>query len=101
MGDSSNGRAAAGSQANGTTSGPAPGKLRAGPHYKWLALSNTTLGMLAATANASIVIIALPAIFRGIKLNPLTPGNVELPALDADGVPGGVGRAGGHPGPAG
>ena len=48
-----------------------------GTHYKWLALSNTTLGMLAATVNASIVIISLPAIFRGIKLNPLTPGNVS------------------------
>jgi MFS family permease len=46
-------------------------------HYKWVALSNTTLGMLAATVNASIVIIALPAIFRGIHLNPLTPGNVS------------------------
>jgi MFS family permease len=46
-------------------------------HYKWLALSNTTLGMLAATVNASIVIISLPAIFRGIKLNPLTAGNVS------------------------
>ena len=48
-----------------------------GTHYKWLALSNTTLGMLAATVNASIVIISLPAIFRGIKLNPLTAGNVS------------------------
>ena len=45
--------------------------------YKWIALSNTTLGMLAATVNASIVIISLPAIFRGIKLDPLTPGNVS------------------------
>jgi MFS family permease len=77
VGDSSNGRAAAGSQANGTMSGPASGKLRDGSHYKWLALSNTTLGMLAATTNASIVIISLPAIFRGIQLNPLTPGNVS------------------------
>ena len=50
---------------------------RRGSHYKWVALSNTTLGMLAATVNASIVIIALPAIFRGIQLNPLTPGNVS------------------------
>jgi len=48
-----------------------------GSHYKWVALSNTTLGMLAATVNASIVIIALPAIFRGIHLNPLEPGNVS------------------------
>jgi len=46
-----------------------------GTHYKWVALSNTTLGMLAATVNASIVIIALPAIFRGIHLNPLSPGS--------------------------
>jgi MFS family permease len=48
-----------------------------GAHYKWVALSNTTLGMLSATVNASIVIISLPAIFRGIHLDPLTPGNVS------------------------
>src|SRR2546430_12663114 len=47
------------------------------PRYKWIALSNTTLGMLLATVNASIVIISLPAIFNGIKLDPLTPGNVS------------------------
>ena len=47
------------------------------PHYKWVALSNTTLGMLMATINASIVLISLPAIFRGIGLNPLAPGNVS------------------------
>jgi MFS family permease len=47
------------------------------PAYKWVALSNTTLGMLLATVNSSIVIISLPAIFRGIGLNPLTPGNVS------------------------
>jgi MFS family permease len=52
-------------------------KQRLRAHYKWLALSNTTLGMLAATVNGSIVIISLPAIFRGIKLNPLGPGNVS------------------------
>ena len=45
-------------------------------HYKWVALSNTTLGMLVATVNSSIVIISLPAIFRGIHLDPLRPGNV-------------------------
>jgi MFS family permease len=45
--------------------------------YKWIALSNTTLGMLMATINQSIVIIALPAIFRGIHLNPLVPGNTS------------------------
>ncbi len=46
------------------------------PRYKWVALSNTTLGVLMATVNASIVIISLPAIFRGIQLDPLSPGNV-------------------------
>ena len=45
--------------------------------YKWVALSNTTIGMLMATINSSIVLISLPAIFRGIGLNPLTPGNVS------------------------
>src|ERR671927_1793635 len=43
--------------------------------YKWVALSNTTLGMLMATVNASILLIALPDIFRGIGINPLAPGN--------------------------
>ncbi len=46
-----------------------------GKNYKWIALSNTTLGMLMAAINASSIIIALPVIFRGIKLNPLDPGN--------------------------
>jgi MFS family permease len=40
---------------------------------KWLALSNTTLGMLLVTVNSSIILIALPDIFRGVGLNPLTP----------------------------
>jgi MFS family permease len=44
--------------------------------YKWTALSNTTLGVFMATLDASIVIISLPAIFRGIQLNPLEPGNI-------------------------
>ncbi len=45
--------------------------------YKWIALSNTTLGMLMATINSSITLIALPDIFRGIGVNPLAPGNVS------------------------
>jgi MFS family permease len=45
--------------------------------YKWVALSNTTLSMTMATIDASIVIIAMPAIFRGIHLNPLGPGNIS------------------------
>lgn len=47
------------------------------PHYKWIVLSNTTLGTLLATINASIVLISLPAIFRGIGLNPLAPANIS------------------------
>jgi MFS family permease len=45
--------------------------------YKWVALSNTTMGMLMATINASILLIALPDIFRGIHVNPLAPGNTS------------------------
>jgi EmrB/QacA subfamily drug resistance transporter len=41
--------------------------------YKWIALSNTTLGVLMATINATIVLISLPAIFNGIDINPLAP----------------------------
>ena len=48
-----------------------------GPNYKWIALSNTTLGVLMATINQSIVLIALPAVFKGIGLNPLGPGNTS------------------------
>ncbi|GAA4596666.1 MFS family permease [Actinoplanes octamycinicus] len=47
------------------------------PRYKWVALSNTTLGNLLATINSSIVLISLPAIFKGIGINPLAPGNVS------------------------
>jgi EmrB/QacA subfamily drug resistance transporter len=40
--------------------------------YKWVALSNTTIGTLMATIDSSIVLIALPAIFRGLNVNPFT-----------------------------
>src|ERR1019366_3281711 len=43
--------------------------------YKWIALSNTTLGVFLATIDSSIMLIALPDIFKGIGLNPLLPGN--------------------------
>ncbi|MCL2583260.1 MAG: MFS transporter [Streptosporangiales bacterium] len=49
-----------------------------GPRYKWIALSNTTLGSLLATINQSIMLIALPNIFRGIGINPLQPGNTTI-----------------------
>src|SRR6201995_94050 len=62
-----------------TGSGPAAhakrGGRELGPRYKWIALSNTTLGVLMATINQSIVLIALPDIFRGIGVNPLSSGN--------------------------
>src|ERR1700752_4932629 len=47
------------------------------PHYNGVGLSNTTRGRLLATINAAIVLISLPAIFRGIGLNPLAPSNVS------------------------
>ncbi len=52
----------------------APGTARPG-HYKWIVLSNTTLGVLMATIDMSIMLIALPDIFRGIGIDPLAPGN--------------------------
>ena len=47
-------------------------------HYKWIALSNTTLGMLMAAINQTILIISLPAVFRGIHVNPLHSGQTSL-----------------------
>jgi len=47
--------------------------------YKWVALSNTALGTLMAALNSSIILIALPAIFRGMQIDPLAPG--EAPYL--------------------
>ncbi len=44
--------------------------------YKWVALANTTAAVFMSALDGSIVIIALPAIFRGIHLDPLAPGNV-------------------------
>ncbi len=51
------------------------GESGVGDRYKWVALSNVTLGVLLATLDASIVLIAMPDIFRGIHLSPLRPGN--------------------------
>lgn len=51
---------------------------RYGVNYKWIVLSNTTLGVLMATIDSSILIISLPAIFNGLHVNPLTPGNIGL-----------------------
>ncbi len=40
--------------------------------YKWVALSNTTIGTLMASLDGTIVLISLPAIFRGLQIDPLT-----------------------------
>jgi MFS family permease len=48
-----------------------------GDGYKWVALSNTTMAVFMSALDGSIVIIALPAIFRGIQLDPLAPGNIS------------------------
>ncbi|MHB1582418.1 MAG: MFS transporter [Acidimicrobiales bacterium] len=52
-------------------------RARRDDRYKWIALSNTTLGILMVTINQSILLISLPDIFRGIKLQPLAPGNTS------------------------
>ncbi len=67
---------------------PHPGMVADAPaagRYKWTALSNTTLGIFMATLDSSIVIISLPAIFRGIPLEPLPPSNPGLPTVNARG----------------
>jgi MFS family permease len=57
-----------------TATAPPPA-ARTGDSYKWIALSNVTLGVLLATLDGSIVLIAMPDIFRGIHLDPLVPAN--------------------------
>ena len=49
-----------------------------GKNYKWLALSNTTLGAFMIGLDGSILLIALPAIFKGLGVNPLVPSNISL-----------------------
>jgi MFS family permease len=60
----------------GSSRGGGRGSAARGTAYQWVALSNTTLAMVMATVDGSIVIVSMPAIFRGINLNPLSPGNV-------------------------
>jgi MFS family permease len=55
----------------------AAGRGNRSVQYKWIALSNTTLGVLMVTINQSILLISLPALFRGINLNPLVPSNTS------------------------
>ncbi|MCL2583832.1 MAG: MFS transporter [Streptosporangiales bacterium] len=60
-------------------SGSSPGAAAGGrpDNYRWIALANTTASMFMASLDGSIVIIALPAIFRGIHLDPLSAGNIS------------------------
>ena len=61
---------------NGNGSAPAAAASDEGQsRYRWIALATVTLGTLMVFINQSIVLISLPDIFRGIDLNPLTPGN--------------------------
>jgi MFS family permease len=53
-----------------------PTPAAADDRYKWVALANTTASVFMSSLDGSIVIIAMPAIFRGIHLDPLAPGNV-------------------------
>ncbi|GGM07709.1 MFS transporter [Nakamurella endophytica] len=50
---------------------------RAQAHRRRTALSVTTVGVLAATLNSSILLISLPAIFAGLGLDPLAPENIS------------------------
>ena len=46
-------------------------------NYRWVALTNTTAAVFMSALDGSIVIISLPAIFRGIHLDPLAPSNIS------------------------
>lgn len=78
-------------------SGPALDRYKG----KWLTLSNTTLGMLMATIDGSIVLICLPDILRGIELNPLRPGTTSYVLLAINGLHACDRRTGGEFGPLG
>jgi EmrB/QacA subfamily drug resistance transporter len=66
---------ALGGNGNGSVGAGLAGADPRGDRYKWIALSNCTLGILLATLDASITLIAMPNIFRGIHLDPLVPAN--------------------------
>ncbi len=62
----------------GEAASPEAGRTKlGGVHYKWIALSNTTLAILMVTINQSILLISLPDLFRGIDLNPLVSSNTS------------------------
>src|ERR1700678_3316567 len=49
--------------------------IKASENYKWVVLANTTFGVVMATIDSSIMLIALPDIFQGIHMDPLKPAN--------------------------
>jgi MFS family permease len=60
-----------------TSAGTSAAAVAPDERYKWIALSNTTLGILMVTINQSILLISLPDVFRGINMQPLAPGNTS------------------------
>jgi MFS family permease len=65
---------------NATAEQTAHGEPRKPPKpdaYAWTALANTTAAIFMASLDGSVVIIALPAIFKGINLDPLGAGNIS------------------------
>ncbi len=60
-----------GARSGGTPHGAAEDR------YKWVALANTTAAVFMSQLDGSIVLIAMPAIFRGIHLDPLAAGNIS------------------------
>jgi MFS family permease len=52
-------------------------RLQDAPRYQWVVLSNTTLGSFIASVNSNIIVIALAAIFAGIGVEPLAPGETN------------------------
>jgi MFS family permease len=57
---------------------PARAHAAPGDGYKWTALANTTAAVFMSALDGSIVLIAMPAIFKGIDLDPLAPGNIAF-----------------------
>ncbi len=46
--------------------------------YKWVVLSNTTIGGLMASINGTILLISIPVIFRGLGVNPFDPASFAI-----------------------
>src|ERR1700722_18012110 len=60
-----------------TSGGSNGGPPAVGDRYRWVALSNTMIAGLIVSIDGTIVLVAVPSIFRGIHLDPLAPGNTK------------------------